>query len=175
MRTRVRNGIWIVLCAALGLAFAWAAHFVYEEARRSALIDQYRAGQPLTAELMAKQGHDVSGLMRPNERLVCVLHAYGLAEDLGALSEHQRRSLPKRDLPSEDMSWYLLFFDERRVTRIHLFESAPAGAMEIEQAGCAPRGMRYWLQGERLLVLGKPPESHSNATPSPQPGVKAGS
>lgn len=91
---------------------------MFGEWQRSRLLATYSFPPGLRKALAEPGVGPLSAIAAENEILVCALDSYSSAADLHELSVEQRLSLPKELLPSEDGTWYLLFFSERRIERI---------------------------------------------------------
>ena len=92
----------------------------YGEARRARLIASYEAPQSFIADLITKEKGPISEIMQSHETLVCAIDAYGRVDDFVTLNAKQKSSLPKDDLPSEGLAWYLLFFGSDSISRVYL-------------------------------------------------------
>lgn len=93
------------------------------EVERARLIRGYQVPSEFIENIVAKREGSVGLLMNGSEAAVCAIGGYGSANDLPSLNSKQRASIPKDKIPSEDLSWYLLFFDDDSVTRIYLIDS----------------------------------------------------
>lgn len=92
--------------------------FLTSEARHFIALKSYSPSATLVEVLATESRGVLSDLATGNEHLVCVLNAYGREDDLGQLNSQQRASVSAISLPSEDGTWFLLFFSEHRVERV---------------------------------------------------------
>ncbi len=129
----------IFLVFFLTLFFIGVANFIFEESQRTALIERYRAPSQLINFLKKSDSGKIGDLLAADEILVCSLNSYADANSLTLLNEKQRESIPKTDLPSEDMMWYLIFFDAEKSTRIFLFEKYGNDGFSPKSTGCFKR------------------------------------
>jgi hypothetical protein len=131
----------------LGLLFlVILSAFIYEEQKRTFLINQYRASSEIVAVLRNNQSSPMDKLMNQNEVVACAMDSYGNASDLQKIEAAQRASIPKDRLPSEDMKWYLIFFDKEKATRIFLFERYGEQGITLLETNCVLRGGVYKVQ-----------------------------
>ncbi|WP_292979724.1 hypothetical protein [Nitrosomonas sp.] len=130
-----------------GLLLAAAIPFfviLYGEAKREQLIARYQAPPALLEDIFAKKEGAAGALMNSHETVVCAIGGYGSVNELSLLNAKQKSSLPKEELPSEDMAWYLLFFASDAVSRIYLIDSAKLeGNVEGTGAGCIDRDGQF--------------------------------
>jgi hypothetical protein len=111
--------LWIVVTILL-LTSVPVALFLFEEWQREKLLHIYSSAAASENFPMQSGVWDTKQLLQSNEVLACVIGSYGSAEDLIELNTRQKMSLPKSKLPSQDGSWYLLYFSEQQVERIAL-------------------------------------------------------
>lgn len=126
----------VVLLAVTILVFI----FWYQERERDQLIVSYQVPPGFLEDIFARGRGPVSVILKPNETVICVIDGYGNAESLVFLNKKQKASLPKANLPSEDLAWYLLFFSNDSVSRIYLINSTRLGGnVNATGAGCVDR------------------------------------
>jgi hypothetical protein len=94
--------------------------FWYTEAERARLIAEYEMPSAFLNEIVTKREGRMSSIMRGNEVIVCAIGGYGSVESLPELNVQQKNSLPKEKLPSEGLTWYLLFFTQDAISRVYL-------------------------------------------------------
>jgi hypothetical protein len=111
--------------------------FTYEEYNRARLLDKYEAQPDYIESLLSLKSGDVGLLMRDQEVLVCVIDGYADAQDIQDLNQQQRQSIPKSKLPSEGLTWYLLFFKDTQVSRIYLFDHSSSIVFNSASKACA--------------------------------------
>jgi hypothetical protein len=112
----------ILLVALLLIAFLLITSglFFYQERRRVSLIENYEKNATYIFSLDLRNETKANALFKAEEILVCALSSYSSSNSIVALNEKQKQSLPKTDLPSQDLSWYLLFFKVDSISRIAL-------------------------------------------------------
>lgn len=130
--------------------------FVYEEVRRAHLLKSYEAPSELIKQLRMPGVKNISSLTKNDESMVCLMDGYGMAEHLSQLNDRQKRSLPKNILPSEDLTWYLIFLSEDKYTRIYLLDKFGDQGIDASEGGCL-------TLVDSLLVT---PESRPDGSPT---------
>jgi hypothetical protein len=130
------NSLKKITVALLILIAISVAAFVYEEVRRAHLLKSYEAPAELIGQLRTTGVQSVSALIKSDESMVCLMDGYGAAERLPHLNDRQRDSLPKSILPSEDMTWYLIFLSGDHYRRIYLLDRYGDQGIEVSASGC---------------------------------------
>lgn len=136
IRVAFKTVLWIFLLFLAFVALALAVLF-YGEYSRERKILSYQPPPEIFDSITPNQRAKAKSIMKEGEILVCALGGYGRAENLRGLNAQQRASLNKDVIPSEDLSWYLIFFSESRFTRIYLMDNSKIEAFfSHESPGC---------------------------------------
>jgi hypothetical protein len=139
--TALRVFLWVVGAIFL-LTSVPVTLFLYDEWQRERLLRTYSL-TATGANFPNQTGLWNSTLiLQSDEVLACVMGSYGSAEDLIELNTHQKMSLPKSKLPSQDGSWYLLYFSERQIERIALHPGITSNVVFADQS-CGDRASQF--------------------------------
>jgi hypothetical protein len=114
----------------------------WPEYSRSQLIIKYTAPRELIEKLNESEQLNSRSLLLPIENKICAMGSYGYAENLEGLNSSQLESLPKEILPSEDLTWYLIFLSEMKAERIYLIGEA---GLQLIGSGCIDSGDEIFL------------------------------
>lgn len=129
----------MLLAAVISVFIFW-----HGERARYQLLTAYQVPPEFLNDIFARGSGSVSEILSLNENVICAIGGYGNVDSLVLLNEKQRTSIPKANLPSEDLTWYLLFFSNDSVSRIYLMESATLGGnVGATGAGCVDREGRF--------------------------------
>lgn len=142
---RRKNLVWLVALVGVILVVAAAGQFFFSEWRREQLLRQYAPDSALLEAVRKVGVHDLSTILRGSETVVCSLGGYGRVDDLAGLNSSQKESAPKSNLPSEDATWYLLFFSSDRLNRVAVFSN-------YGERGVLPEGDRCVSGDSRFVV-----------------------
>lgn len=111
--------------------------FLLSEYDRERLIESYRVPSHFYEKIFSVEKGYIFELLNSGETILCAVGSYGNVENLNILTSHQKKSLPKSRLPSEDMSWYLLFFNNEKISRVYMFDNQKLQAsVNNNGAGC---------------------------------------
>lgn len=155
----LKKGIMPILGGLILLVAFLFFVFWFGETKRKQLITAYQAPQAFLDDILSKGGGAVSAIMKNNERVVCAIDGYGRVDSLSALNDRQKLSLPKDNLPSEDLAWYLIFFTNDSVSRIYLIDDVKlAGNVDGPGKECVDREGQFFVlkkefNGEIAYVL----------------------
>ena len=139
----VKKWGWVVAAITLTLVAYFPVSFVYSEWTRKKLLDSYQASPTFLNSFRNGNLQSVGEILRPGEILVCAIDAYGTTESLPSLNSSQRRSLKKDKLPSEDMTWYLIFYSQNKAERVVLMERYGDSGIRLIESGCYDRTVRF--------------------------------
>lgn len=129
----------IIAYIAIGLVALIAiatVYFFYTEAKREDLLRSYKAPPGFVESIHQLKGQEARKLMEKSESLLCALGSYGRSSELVNLNESQRASVSEIELPSEDMTWYLIFLTESRVSRVYLIEMYGTFGLSLDKTVC---------------------------------------
>ena len=137
----------ILGCTFLAIAIPFLI-FLYGEKEREQLIIRYE--EPVGGflkNILNKREGNLNLIMKDNEVIMCAIGGYGSVDQLAELNAKQRDSLPKENLPSVDMAWYLLFFTNDSISRVYLIDNVQFGVF-IDRKGdaCASRKDGFSVQ-----------------------------
>lgn len=118
----------------------------YEELERNRLISGYTPPSGFVEKIIKIDKDVVDNHFHDDEILVCAINSYSKVDDIDRLSVMQKKSMPKRSLPSQDMSWYLIFFSEQKVSRVYLINSELINGLTNDSAICAERGWHMSIE-----------------------------
>jgi hypothetical protein len=144
LKWQVKIIAWSVLGALLAALFVFSI-FWYGERERLELLARYKAPPGFITNIISKKNGLVRDFMRDRETLVCGINSYARPEYIEGLNSRQRASLPKAKIPSEDLVWYLIFFNDDYVTRIYLIE---ASDLRGNISKCARADAKYEIRNE---------------------------
>lgn len=134
---------WILAIVLLTAIAYFPLVFMHSEWTRKRLLNSYQAAEDFTRTLRIPGSSNVEKLLKPREVLVCVIDAYGSPESLKELNQAQRQALSKEHLPSEDMTWYMIFYSRERAERVVLFDLYGDSGLRLVNAGCFDRTGTY--------------------------------
>lgn len=134
--------LYIVVIALLVSSYFPIA-FVYSEWSRERILDSYRAPANFILDFRKLGIRSAAELMAPTETLICAVDAYGNPEAIADLNASQRRSLSKDELPSEDMTWYLIFYSQKQAQRVILMEQLGDNGIRLIGSGCYDQSAKY--------------------------------
>lgn len=101
-----------------------AVSFIRSEQNRSKIIESYLPPENIFKSLTDNKDVPINNVFMQDEILACAFNSYGRPEDLKKLNSNQSMSISKSSLPSEDMAWYLIFFNKNSATRIYLINTS---------------------------------------------------
>lgn len=121
--------------------------FWYGEEKREQLIARYQVPAGFLADIQTRREGSIGQIMKENEVIACAIGGYGRVDDFSELNAQQKASIPKENLPSEDMAWYLLFFANNSISRVYLIDSSKLEAsVDGGGGGCTGREGRFSVQ-----------------------------
>ncbi len=126
-RKKTNRIVLLIVCLCIGAPLVALLGFFYSEKQREKIFASYRAPSSIISFLASEGERSVATLMMPNESVVCAIDSYASIDNLSDLNFEQRHSLPKEKLPSEDLTWYLLFFSQERIERVYWIEGVYEG------------------------------------------------
>jgi hypothetical protein len=124
--------------------------FLHEERQRKELLVSYEMPNAFLEKMLSIENGSVSALMDGQETMMCAIGGYGDVENISSLSEEQKSSLPKSKLPSEGLTWYLLFFNNNSISRIYLVDSTKLEITRDSETACVNRGAHFVIQKRQL-------------------------
>jgi len=115
-----------VIAVAIAIVFVilgGVGFFYFTEWRRAVVLKNLEIPTEVLGRLNVTVHSYVGNILVAEEKLLCALHPYVGKNVLHKeLNSSQIASLEKFELPSEDMTWYLLFFSDSELTRAYLVE-----------------------------------------------------
>ncbi len=125
-RRRLGRLFWpleaVVLVPFLGLMVYSGIMFFLEISREHKLRNiQFSSEIASRVSLIPQQG--INGMLAPGETAMCVINSVDLNWAVAVGFSDALKSLSSDDYPAEDGLWYVMFFNERELTRLYGFES----------------------------------------------------
>jgi hypothetical protein len=113
-------------------------YLTYPEIRREYLFQKYLPSEHQVRALSMAGNFPISSIMQAGEVKVCSMNSYSRPDELTDLTEKQKQSLSKSETPSEDGSWYLLFYSIDKINRVILIRNIkPPILLEAQNCGAA--------------------------------------
>lgn len=143
--------ILIIIATLVGLLIVVVAMvvliFLFGEWQRSEMLKSYEMPHALMEQIISAEHGVVGALMSEHETMMCAIDGYGDVANISSLNAKQKNSLPKEKLPSEGLTWYLLFFNDGSISRINLVGTMELGADTRDtEAGCVNRNGYFEIQ-----------------------------
>jgi len=140
----------VVAIAVMFITLGGFGVFYFIEWQRTALLKKLKIPTEVFKKLDVKQQSNLQNILMADEKLLCTLHPYvGKNVLQKELNNFQISSLEKFELPSEDMTWYLLFFSDSKLTRAYLVEGYSQMFIKADAPKCASANGSYFVETKR--------------------------
>lgn len=117
----LKRALVLLLILAISLAAVSLALIAWSEFNRSRQIDRLFRETLVPAELITPGDRPLASIFAPSEERICVLHPYTGNRGIPEMSSSEKHAVSRLDLPSEDLTWYVVAFQGDAVTRVLLF------------------------------------------------------
>lgn len=134
-------------------AFLFAL-FVYGELTRKWQLESYEPPLAIKSQFLREGSFNVGTLFLNDETELCLVHAYATdARNLENSSISIRDSIHDLYLPSEDMTWYAIFINDEKVSRVYIFHTPFANVFGCYQGNDVIRIVKTSENPHKILGL----------------------
>jgi hypothetical protein len=120
MRRLLRKGLALLLVIVVATLAASVTLIGWNEFKRTRQLDRLSRETQVPQALIDLGERPLVSLFGPVEERVCVLHPYTGNRGIEAMSPEEEQAVRRLDLPSEDLTWYLVAFQGKAVARVLL-------------------------------------------------------
>lgn len=111
--------------------------FFLSESNRESLIKSYAIPMSMLEKLRVTSKTKIAELIAEDEILVCwMLPYHGVDQLKYELNSSQKLALLSTELPSEDLTWYLLIFSKTHLSRVNLISQHTQIELEPSDRHC---------------------------------------
>lgn len=147
-----RKIMWLFIIVIGLTVITIVTEFFVSEWSRDRTLKSLEAPNEYIERYFREEGTFSAGvLMQGSETLVCAIDSYTDPQRLSWVNEKQKKTISKDMLPSSDLSWYLLFFNEEGISRIYLMNHQGKWIENLQSNACASRRGLFTINGENDL------------------------
>lgn len=135
----LKRALVLLLIIAISLASASLALIAWSEFNRSRHLDRLFRETSVPAELINPGNRPLASLFASSEERICVLHPYTGNRGIPEMSSREKYAVRRLDLPSEDLTWYVVAFQGNAITRVLLLNEMTTSKLASDSM-CFGRG-----------------------------------
>ena len=120
----LRKGLALLLVIVVAMLAASVALVGWNEFKRTRQLDRLSRETQVPQALIDTGERPLAPLFGSLEERICVLHPYTGNRGIEAMSPEEEQAARRLDLPSEDLTWYLVAFQGKAIARVLLINEA---------------------------------------------------